>query len=203
MVICYSIFQLIIIILSAAHPLNKCLDKEYSYSFFSFCIPPILNHDTSHLLWNSMPFLSLFLILNLPFCIPFKGWWFSQILSVPYRLWEPYICKPIFHSEFYLRFVLFGITSTTTDQMGCSFVAEFQRRSVDIYIYIFFDMSAQEWENGFELVTSASLGVIPVNWVTSWKRWVLIWYMDIVLSYWKPPAAKHSGMLRFYVFHIG
>jgi hypothetical protein len=28
------------------------------------------------------------------------------------------------------------------------------------YIYIFFDMSAQEGEGGFELVTSTSLGVV-------------------------------------------
>jgi hypothetical protein len=32
-----------------------------------------------------------------------------------------------------------------------------------ILFFFFFDMSAQEGEGGFELVTSASLGVVPAD----------------------------------------
>ena len=38
------------------------------------------------------------------------------------------------------------------------------------HFFFFFDMSAQEEEGEFKLVTSILLGMVPTNWTTYWGR---------------------------------
>ena len=90
-------------------------------------------------------------------------------------LWDTYVIKLIYFVANFCPVVceasmlLFKVWTHNCKMIEISSKPLWRKYPPTLFFFFFFDMSTQEGRGGFELVTSASLDLIPVDWAIFWR----------------------------------